>query len=541
MKRNGMCPICYLRKMFFGAKRIAALPNAEKYDASPRQTPLMGWSSWNAFRGHIDEDLIFDIAKTMKEDKALYEAGYRYVNIDDCWQSNTRSAEGNLQGDLIAFAGGMGELAKRVNALGLKLGLYSSNGTLTCEDLPASLGHEMIDARQLAEWGVEYFKYDFCHNIKLPKYAPLVYGITVAEKGSKDGKFYGCANGTVEGLAKFMKDERLEGGRYVSGLDAGKGKLTFDNVTVDKDGEYTLTVNIKKKGQYEKFVIVEVNGEAYEIEFPSQKHYNVYARFQTVVKMKAGKNVVKLYNPVANSIDSATALYRRMSRELKTAAILRAEKTGEGVKPIIFSICEWGVRKPWLWGASAGNMWRTTFDSRPVWSVLSYIYERNVKLHEYASAGHFNDPDMLEVGNGKLNYDENLAIFTVWCFMAAPLVLGNDLRKMPENVRAIVTDKALIAIDQDALCKQAKRVRKGTVDVLAKPLADGSTAVCFFNKKGGRKTVSYDLELLKKDSYVSAKIDAKPTATALVGEVSLNGKKATATVPKHGVAAFIVK
>ena len=539
MKRNGMCPICFVKNALFGAKTVAPVPEVPEYDSVSRRTPLMGWSSWNTFRGNITEDLIYETAKAMA-DKGLKDAGYVYVNIDDCWHSNNRDENGDLIGDYIAFASGIPALTKKVNDLGLKLGIYSSNGTLTCEDLPASLGREEQDAYTIAKWGIEYFKYDFCHNIPLPVYAPLVYGITVAPFGTKDATFYNCTNGILGGLARFMKDSHVEVGRYVSGLDGGKGSLTFNNVFVEEDGKYALTVNVRKKGQYEKYLIAEVNGVPYEIEIPSQKHYNWTARFQVAVDMKKGYNTVKLYNPVGNKIDSATLLYRRMAKALKTATKRVAIENGTEEKPILFSICEWGFRKPWLWGKTAGNMWRTTPDIRPWWPWIKTIYERNVRLYRHANAGHYNDPDMLEVGNGSLTYNQNLSHFTLWCFMNAPLVLGNDLRKMPDSVKEIVTNPELIAINQDSKCMQAKRVRKGSVDVLAKPVEDG-TAICFFNKTALKQKVTFNLETLVGDNYVNAKFGDEITLKNIVGDATIKGKKASATVPKDGVVAFIVK
>lgn len=540
MKRNGACPICFIRNLLFDAKRVSDVPERTEYDNGVRQTPLMGWSSWNTFRGQITEDLIYDVAKTMV-DKGLKDAGYVYVNVDDCWQSNNRDENGNLVGDYINFASGIPSLVEKVNSLGLKLGLYSSNGTLTCEDLPASLNREKADAYTMANWGVEYFKYDFCHNIPLPVYAPLVYGITVAPVGSKNGTFYSCSNGVISGLARFMKDSRVEGGLHVSGLDAGKGALTFKNVVVEADGDYVVTVNIRKKGKYEKYLIVEAGGEYREIEFPAQKPYNYVARFQTVLPLKKGANTIKLYNPVGNKQDSAILLYRRMANALKSASEKVAEEKGAAVKPILFSICEWGFNKPYEWGKTAGNMWRTTPDIRPIWQWIKIIYSHNVKLYKYSSAGHFNDPDMLEVGNGKLTYDQNLSHFTLWCFMNAPLVLGNDLRNMTDGVKDIVTNKSLISINQDTLGKQAKRVKKGCVDVLAKPLADGSIAVCFFNKIGGKKSVKFNLSALNKDEYVNAKLGKTPILTPVVGDVALDGNVVRATLDKDAVAAFIIK
>ncbi len=539
MKRNGMCPICFVKNALFGSKTVAPVPEVKEYEGVSRRTPLMGWSSWNTFRGNINEDLIYDTAKAMAE-SGLKDAGYTYVNIDDCWHSNNRDDDGNLQGDYIAFASGIPALTKKVNDLGLKLGIYSSNGTLTCEDLPASLGNEKRDAYTIAKWGIEYFKYDFCHNIPLPSYAPLVYGITVAPIGTKDSVFYNCSNGIVGGLARFMKDDHVEGGKYVSGLDGGKGYLLFNNVQVAKGGRYALTVNIRKKGQYEKYLIAEVNGVPHEISFPSQKHYNYTARFQVIVDLNEGANTVKLYNPVGSKIDSAILLYRRMAKALIDGAQRVAEEDGTAPKPILFSICEWGFRKPWLWGKTAGNMWRTTPDIRPWWFWIKMIYEHNVKLYKHASPGHYNDPDMLEVGNGKLTYNQNLSHFTLWCFMNAPLVLGNDLRTMPDSVKDIVTNSDLIAINQDAKCKQAKRVKKGSVDVLAKPVEDG-TAICFFNKTSLAKKVAFNLATLVEDSYINAKFEDATMVKNIVGKAEIKGKKVSATVPKDGVVAFIIK
>ena len=547
-KRNKMCPFCYIRQLF--APKIERAEKPAVYENGVRTTPLMGWSSWNTFRNNIDHDLIMDTARAMKE-SGLYDAGYCYVNLDDNWHSNMRDENGEWQGELVRFPDGIPALIAEINSLGLKAGLYSSNGTLTCEDLPASLGRERDDARTLAKWGAEYFKYDFCHNIPVPSYAPLVYAIEVSPLGSGKAAEYQVSNAVLEGLARRRKCAPLPGGQYVSGLDAGKGSIRFENVVADADGEYVLTVCIKKYGRYEKYLGVTVNGEECEgIMFPPQKHFNLTARFQTVVRLKAGRNVIELGNPVANSVDSAAIQYRRMSRFLKDAVREVAAERGTEPKPILFSICEWGFRKPWLWGASAGNMWRTTPDIRPWWYWIKIIYSRNVKLWKYASPGHFNDPDMLEVGNGKLTYNQNMSHFALWCMMAAPLVLGNDLRKITKPVLDIVTNRDLIAIDQDPLGKQAKRIRRGLVDVLARPLADGGIAVCFFNKTKLAQKRRLDVRKLYRDDYVSP-ASAEGSATSIgvigeamsiiVGDAALEKGKIVARIPADGVVVVKLK
>ena len=124
------------------------------------QTPQMGWSSWNKFQGNINEDIIKGIADAMVT-SGLRDAGYTYVNIDDCWHGK-RDADGFIQPDPQRFPSGMKALADYVHARGLKLGIYSDAGTETCAGRPGSLGHEYQDALQYARWGVDYLKYDWC-------------------------------------------------------------------------------------------------------------------------------------------------------------------------------------------------------------------------------------------------------------------------------------------------------------------------------------------------------------------------------------------
>ena len=231
-----------------------------------------------------------------------------------------------------------------------------------------------------------------------------------------------------------------------------------------------------------------------------------------------------------------------MGNALKTATARVAKERKEKEKPIVFSICEWGWGKPYNWGAKAGNLWRTTPDIRPWWWWIKLIYEHNVKLYKYASKGHYNDPDMLEVGNGKLTYNQNVSHFSLWCMMNSPLILGNDLRTMSDKVKEIVTNTNLIAINQDSLAKQAKRVKKGTVDVLAKPLADGSTALCFFNKSSHGASVKFNLNTLCKDEYVAMKQSSHYT---LYNQWAYETLESDGTVKialeKHQTKVYIVK
>lgn len=540
MKRNGTCPICYLKRLIGIRENVTEIYDPTAYENGVALTPPMGWSSWNTFKNHIDEDLIYDTAKAMAE-SGLKDAGYTYVNLDDNWHSSLRDENGNLQGDLTTFAHGIPTLVKKINDLGLKVGIYSSNGTETCEDLPASLYHEREDALTFARWGIEYFKYDYCHHIKIPPYAPWVYGISVAKKGEKDATFYSAKDAVLSGSAKLWKDKITPNGYRVTGLDANGGAMEFNNVIVAEDGEYVVTIDIRKKGRYKKFLMVKVNdSDVYTVTFPDQKHYNNTARFQTPVTLKAGANKIRLFNPIGNRADSAMLQYQNMGKQLRLATKKVAKDTNSPEKPIVFSICEWGWNKPYKWGATAGNLWRTTPDIRPVWPwMISYMYRHNVKLHEYASVGHWNDPDMLEVGNGNLTYDENVSHFSLWCMMASPLILGNDLRSITPEVLGIVTNKNLIAINQDPLGLQCRRIKKGGVDTLIKPLADGSFALCFFNKYGGPKKATCSLRSL--EDYGLCFSEEYIVTDLWSGEELKVSDKLSTTVNKHGVKVYKIQ
>lgn len=158
-------------------------------------------------------------------------------------------------------------------------------------------------------------------------------------------------------------------------------------------------------------------------------------------------------------------------------------------RPIVYSLCEWGNNKPWLWGEKIGHLWRTTgdvtdcYDCQAVYSLgWKHILDAQVGLEKYAGPGHWNDPDMLEVGNKGLTLAEARAHFTLWCILAAPLMAGNDVRNMSEEIRKILTNKEVIAINQDPLGKQSYRMMDHPgKEIWVKELSEGAWAVCFLN------------------------------------------------------------
>ncbi|MDR0883779.1 MAG: alpha-galactosidase [Oscillospiraceae bacterium] len=549
IQKKRISPAAYVKQA--GNALKLTLDVSEPYGNGQALTPPMGWSSWNTFRTRIDEKVLYDIAAAMKK-TGLVDAGYQYLNIDDCWMSSSRDADGRLQADFVTFPHGIPALREKVNALGLKLGIYTSNGTLTCEDLPASLGHEAIDADTFADWGIEYFKYDFCHNIPIPSRAPCIEKITItpAHGGAEIVKY--ASDATLTGEAHFVEDIKLESGEYIGGLSARAGTAEF-TVTVPESGEYVLTLCIRKRSNTKKYLEVLVNGaDKYSTTVPKTLAFSAAGRHQLKLNLQAGTNTLLLYNPVASRQDSAAMQYTAMGNELKRATAALAAKTGQPEKPITFSICEWGFNLPHRWGAHAGNLWRTTPDIKALWVSVVGIYEVNVNLAKAAGPGGWNDPDMLEVGNGSLTDEENRSHFTLWCMMAAPLILGNDIRKLlqldgtpdPHNrTLQIITNRDVIALDQDTLGKQCRRVKSNVLqDVLLKPLSDGEFAVCFFNKSGDEKVMTQDIAELVAQEDIETPFAAEYEARELwSGDVEKVTSELVATVPGHGVKVWRVK
>jgi alpha-galactosidase len=346
----------------------------------------MGWNSWNKFACNVSEQLIREAADAMVS-SGMQAAGYQYVNIDDCWQVS-RDAQGTIVADAARFPSGIKALADYVHDKGLKLGVYTDAGTLTCEKRPGSLGHELQDAKTYAAWGVDYVKIDWCH---------------------------------AEGL--------------------------------DPEVQYT------------KF----------------------------------------------------------------------RDALAQAGRPIVFSICNWGVKAPWTWGPATGNLWRTTGDINDTWDRMSVIGFSQNGLEKFAGPGHWNDPDMLEVGNGGMKPDEYRVHMALWALLAAPLLSGNDLRNMTSETKEMLTNSEVIAVDQDAKGVQGHRVwDEGPLEIWAKSLADGSSAVGLFNRGESELKITLDFKTLGINGRAKLR-DLWQHKDVGVAEDSY-----TAAVPKHGVVLLKV-
>lgn len=186
-------------------------------------------------------------------------------------------------------------------------------------------------------------------------------------------------------------------------------------------------------------------------------------------------------------------------------------------RPVVFSLCEWGDNDPWKWGAEVGHLWRTTgdiydcfdcefkHDTWSAWGVMK-IVDMQKGLRKYAGPGHWNDPDMLEVGNGGMTTNEDRAHFSMWCMLAAPLIAGNDLTNMSQATLDILTNADAIAVDQDSLgIESFKFADQDSMETWFKPLDKGDWAVCFLNRSSKPAKVDFDWnsevydELSKRD------------------------------------------
>ncbi|MGA2015871.1 MAG: glycoside hydrolase family 27 protein [Opitutaceae bacterium] len=228
--------------------------------------------------------------------------------------------------------------------------------------------------------------------------------------------------------------------------------------------------------------------------------------------------------------------YRIMSDAIRAAG-----------RPIVFSLCEWGQNQPWLWAEPVGHLWRTTGDIGASYATggknkwehgWKNLLDMNVGLEKYAGPGHWNDPDMLEVGNKGLTLAESRAHFSFWCMLAAPLIAGNDVRHMAPEIRAILTNKGVISIDQDPLGHQGFRYRVDKdKEIWAKELANKEWAVCVLNTGDAPAKLALDmreLTFLTEQYYDVTDVWAgKPAGTALDPHAGI--------VDSHDVMLFRLK
>lgn len=223
-------------------------------------------------------------------------------------------------------------------------------------------------------------------------------------------------------------------------------------------------------------------------------------------------------------------------------------------RPILFSVCEWGDHQPWYWAPPIANMWRTTGDNEACWDCGQDTYQKDggyprgwtlildaqVPLARHAGPGRWNDPDMLQIGNPAMGLRESKAQFSLWAVLAAPLIAGNDVRSMSNEVRNVLLNKEVIAVDQDPAGVEGTLVMQGHGwNVWARPLTDGGEAIVLFNRSTDPQRVTFDARSI--DWTVSTRFKVRDlwkhtdlpvstgTFSAVVGPHSVTMIRATKT------------
>ncbi|MGA2260371.1 MAG: glycoside hydrolase family 27 protein [Acidobacteriota bacterium] len=231
-------------------------------------------------------------------------------------------------------------------------------------------------------------------------------------------------------------------------------------------------------------------------------------------------NASDVYDP-----EEMPSAYQKMALALR--------ETG---RPVVYSLCQYGWLDVGKWGADAGgNLWRTTDDIRDGWNFMSNIgFVQQNGREIYAGPGHWNDPDMLEIGNGGMSATEYRTHMSLWCMLAAPLLAGNDLRSMTTETINILTNKEVVAIDQDKLGKQGVRAKQdGELEIWKKPLADG-VAIALFNRSAATAKMSV--------RWTELGIKNKPKVRDLWAHTDVTAPtEYSAEVPSHGVVMLRIK
>lgn len=500
--------------------------------------PIMGWSSWNHFRQLIDEDKIYGVAKALKE-TGLAEAGYQYVNLDDCWQSSKRNEQGELQFDLANFPSGA-KLIEKIHDLGLKVGLYSSCGAMTCEDLPASFTHEEKDAQTFANWQVDFLKYDYCHVVDLCSdenfllMAPHVIAIELVNEETKEK--YRLAV-TEAQLLKGAKLQQKEAITSIIGLGAAGGKIEWH--TSIPAGNYVVTIIYEKlKREERSFLVVDFGAQQTYFYFPTSSGWSLTGREQLKFTLKKKVERISAYNPIKDQKTDAQLRYQVMKDALMKVAPLQK---------INYEICEHGRNQPWRWAPKLADSYRITSDIQNNWSSVAACYRKGVAVAQFAKEGSYGNPDMLEVGNGALTFEENRSHFALWVFLCAPLILGNDVRnfleKTPENLALIrlLTDPYLLKIHQTAPFLPAKFLKEGTLEIGIKYLESGEAAFFIFNPGDEKQRGSFDLKMLPEEiNQQKFTFHRQSIKEIWQQDFQLEDFVVKCQVPPHGIYVFYI-
>ncbi len=548
--------------------RFDSFDNGKVLFGNKGKLPSMGWNSWNAFGSGNTEALTKAMVDKIIELK-LDKVGYEYVVLDDGCYKPVR-VDGRLVSDEVKFPSGFAAMSDYVHNAGLKFGLYNDIGSKLCSGYEVGIrGYEETDTKDYTDWDIDFIKVDNCYNVwdnatfsdaenARFTFAPNIKSMTLLKDG-REVKHFSINDARLTGCRAYISGDHVTGiGTYdgtapdtapVSALDTS-GELVFD-ATVAEDGDYEIRVEYatgRSEGVGEWLQIAVGYGDdisyCYDGLLKATDTPDTYADSDPVkVRLKKGENAIRLMN------------HRRQENTLWSYAKIReCFKKADPGKDITFSICEWGKTGPHNWGYKVGDSWRIlndiTFqvgsDGDPghgVWegaytTSVTAQYNKAVIMDEFAGLDRgWNDPDMLMIGMEGLTETMCRTHMTMWCMLNSPLMLGMDLRnvKSGDPIHKIISNTDVIALNQDPLGVQAKRIYttkalkpdtayirdNDRIDVLAKPLANGSVALSFINVSTAQR---YDLIKISKDlicEYIGRKMtDVSAFADAAEYEIT---------------------
>ena len=518
--------------------------------------PAMGWNSWNAFGSGNTEKLTKLMADKLVE-LGLDKLGYKYLVLDDgCYKSERE--EGKLANETVKFPNGFKALSDYIHAKGLKFGMYNDIGTNLCAGAAVgTCGFEKIDAKAYIDWGVDFLKIDNCYYLwdnatfSTPEnaryvFAPNIKAIEIKKINDieENSTKLSASQGKLSGSGASLKNDYVTGLGTFDGTNTGvspvgpmSSELHFE-FDAPQDGTYELKVTYasgRENGCGEWLQLAcgqEGNYEIFYDDFlPTSPSPETFIESQAIkITLKKGTNIIRLMN------------HRRQENTLCSyAAMLQGLNEAKPGHEVLLSLCEWGKTQPQNWGYKVGNSWRILNDITfrvgrdgdagygewidPGTPSVTSQYNKAVIMDEFSGLEKgWNDPDMLMIGMNGLTRQMNETHFTMWCMMNSPLMLGLDLRRVKkgDELYNIIANQALIALNQDALGIQAKRIFTtiqteeapdkayitdcNRVDILAKPLSDGSLALCFINLSESKKDEKFQvsLDLIKK--YLGEKL-----------------------------------
>jgi alpha-galactosidase len=480
--------------------------------------------------------------------------GYEYVVLDDgCYKSER--INGLLSNESIKFPSGFKALSDYMHNKGLKFGMYNDIGTHLCAgSAVGTCGYEDVDAKAYIDWDIDFLKVDNCYylwdnatfsdstNTKYT-YAPNIRSITVSGK-----KFKKTLNAVKDGVL-LGQGASINSGNYVSNIGTFDGtnigttpvgdrwcELEF-TVNTPAAGEYAITVNyasdeVVGTGCWLQLAVGNADNETRyfdDLLSPTESPTNFKDSEEIIVSLNEGENIIRLMN------------HRRQENTLNSYAVLfDSLNKADPDHNIVFSICEWGKTQPQNWAYKVGDSWRIlndiTFNVGSIenpgsaeWSSnntasIASQYNKAVIMDEFAGLDKgWNDPDMLVIGMNGITTTMSKTHMSMWCMMNSPLMLGLDLRRvaMGDELWQIIANKDLIALNQDTLGIQAKRIycskdntnpdtayitNNNRIDILAKPLANGDIALSFINLSSSRDTNEHLVNVSHIINYIGHKM-----------------------------------